>query len=105
LALSLADRLSTKGPAITDEIMRNAYENHMGLMLQYLTEQENLRQPPLVNGHEIMDRFNLSPGPHLRRALDALIEAQQLSEVQTGPDAMEWLAHHIEDWLPEGTDN
>lgn len=99
LALSLADRLSTKGPAITEAMIQAAIQNHLGLMKAYGEELENLSQPPVLNGHQIMQHFHVGPGAHLKTALGLLVEAQQLGEVRSETDAFNWLETHQTEWF------
>jgi poly(A) polymerase len=99
LALSLADRLSTKGPAITEAMIQASYKNHLALMQAYKDELANLSQPPILNGHQIMQHFQVGPGAHLKTALGLLIEAQQLGEVSNEEVALQWLKEHQSDWL------
>jgi poly(A) polymerase len=100
LALSLADRLSTKGPAITEAMIQASIQNHVALMKAYGEELENLSQPPILNGHQIMQRFNVGPGAHLKTALGLLVEAQQLGDVSSEMDAFTWLEKKQTEWLP-----
>lgn len=52
---------------------------------------------PLLNGREIMQRFNLKPGPLIGEIIAVLHEAQALKEIQTTDEAMAWLA----EWLAQ----
>ncbi|MFH1838641.1 MAG: HD domain-containing protein [Candidatus Kuenenbacteria bacterium] len=54
--------------------------------------KEKFRLPkPILNGHEIMKKFNLSSGPQIGKLLEILREAQLGGEVKTKKQAMEFL--------------
>ncbi len=89
--LALADRHSTKGPEITDEILNASHQKHLWLLKRYDEEQETLQLPRLLTGHDVMNLLNLKPGPEIREVLDALQEAQQLGEVTTPDEAKAWV--------------
>jgi poly(A) polymerase len=94
LWLALADRFSTRGDGITEAALEASFEQHVWLMENYLAEQANLKQPPLLNGHQIMQLLNTGPGPHLKPLLEGLQEAQQLGEVTSQEAAEAWVREH-----------
>jgi tRNA nucleotidyltransferase/poly(A) polymerase len=52
-------------------------------------EQTFLR--PLLNGHEIMEAFDLQPGPKIGQLLDLLREEQLAGRIESRKDALEFL--------------
>lgn len=94
LLLALADRFSTLGPDITPELLETSRQNHLWLLDQYQQEQAVLKLPPLLNGHAVMRILGISPGPAIRKVLEALQEAHQLGEVQTAEAAEVWIRQH-----------
>jgi len=91
ILLALADRHSTLGPEITDDILQTAHQNHLWLLNEYYAEQAVLRLPPLLSGGEVMTVLGLSPGPQVGVVLKALQEAQQLGELTTSEEATCWI--------------
>ncbi|MEB3286714.1 MAG: HD domain-containing protein [Vampirovibrionales bacterium] len=94
ILLALADRFSTLGPDVTQEILQREHENLLWLLENYRLEMASLKQPLLLNGHEIMQALEIAPGPKLKEILLALEEAQQLGEVSTKEAALDWLHLH-----------
>lgn len=94
LLLALSDRHSTLGPDVTEAIVQREHENLLWLLENFRLEQQVLKLPPLLNGREIMQLLNLTPGPHLKDIINALIEAQQLGELQNADEARAWLLNN-----------
>jgi len=92
--LALADRHSSCGEWLTEEVLQKSHEAHLWLMQNYLDEKSVLTAPRLLGGKDIMRILDCEPGPIVKKALDALQEAQQLSEVNTKEEAEQWLATH-----------
>jgi poly(A) polymerase/tRNA nucleotidyltransferase (CCA-adding enzyme) len=73
------------------------YLRHIDQFLDYAFSEQGLAQArrPLVDGHTLMQQFNLPPGPRLGELLGQLQEAQAAGEVHTAEDALllvgEWL--------------
>jgi putative nucleotidyltransferase with HDIG domain len=96
LLLALADRHSACGDWINHEEMESSHQAHLWLMENYAAEETVLKQPRLLNGHEVMQTLSIGPGPHLKDILDALQEAQQLNEITTPDEAKAWLLQHYQ---------
>lgn len=92
--LALADYLAARGP----EIAPDAWADHAA-MLSYVLQTETgpdpaaaTKPPRLLNGHDLMAHFQLSPGLLLGRLLAALDEAQAVGEITTKDQALEQAA-------------
>ena len=86
LFLSLADHLATRGP----DLDRAHWQEHTGVV-RYVLEQhspEEPRSPKLVDGHDIMNIFGISPGPQVGKLLEVVREAQAAGEVTTREAAL-----------------
>ncbi len=88
LYLSLADYLGAKGP----ELSADKWANHARMVARAL---QVATQPPastaarrLVDGRELMQHFNLGPGPLIGLMLDSIEEANVAGEIATRDDAM-----------------
>ena len=95
LFLNLADHLATRGPHLD----RAGWLEHTRiveyLLNQYYEQQRQVRPVKLINGHDLMNIFGLSPGPLLGELLEAVREAQAVGEVTTREEAIEHARKHL----------
>jgi len=92
ILIAQADRLSARGPEITDEIVKENIDALNKLLKFYLDKKENLKPlPKLLNGNEVMKILNIKPSPRLGQIMDALFEAQISSEIVTKEDAVNFI--------------
>ena len=86
--LAMADYLAAKGP----EIVADRWANHarmLGNLLQAEREKAPAKGPQrLLTGHDLMQHFDLSPGPHIGRLLAQIDEARAAGEVVTREEAL-----------------
>jgi putative nucleotidyltransferase with HDIG domain len=93
--LALADRHSACGDWLSAEDFEKAHQAHLWLMANYEQEAPVLNLPRLLNGKDLMDLLSVGPGPHLKKMLEALREAQQLGEVTDAEQAKAWVLKHF----------
>lgn len=92
IILAMADRLSARGPEITDEIVKNNIDSLKKLLDFYLEKRETLEPlPKLLDGNDVMKLLNIKPSPKLGKILDALYEAQLSGNVTTTEQAQEFV--------------
>jgi len=88
LFLALADYLASRGPLASMEEWRS----HCRLMNYILTEhdkqQTRILPVKLIDGDDIMDKFDLAPGPLVGRLLAIVNEAHASSEIGTREEAL-----------------
>jgi poly(A) polymerase len=100
LFLSLADHLAARGPALD----RRQWREHAGMtdyvLNRHFEEAGPSRPPKLIDGHDIIKAYGLSPGPQIGCLLEALKEAQAAGEVTDRQEALQYIAR-----LLEGADN
>ncbi|MFQ5997446.1 MAG: CCA tRNA nucleotidyltransferase [Dehalococcoidales bacterium] len=93
LFLSLADHLASRGQYLD----RAQWQEHAQLVAYVLAqhfEEESLTVPPkLIDGHDLMDKFGLSPGAKIGEILEAVREAQAAGEVTTKEEALAYIEH------------
>ena len=98
--LALADYLAAKGP----EIAPDPWASH-ARMLAYVLETgtgqtgiDDAGPGParLLNGHDLMQYFDLAPGPRIGRLLEQLAEAQATGEIATREEALERAASFMD---------
>ncbi len=88
LFLFLADYMATCGPSLDLERWRQDVGRMASLIAGHFEEKEAVPVPKLLDGHDIMKRFQLSPGPLLGRLLEAVREAQGAGEVSNREEAL-----------------
>ncbi|MBI2759939.1 MAG: CCA tRNA nucleotidyltransferase [Chloroflexi bacterium] len=88
LVLNLADHAAARGPLMPPE----AWAGHIAYIhwiLARRTEDEELvRAPQLVTGHDIMAELSLSPGPAIGRILEGVREAHAVGRIKTREQAL-----------------
>jgi poly(A) polymerase len=91
LFLSLADHLATRGPHLN----LSHWQEHKRVVEYVLSqrfEQESIVRPPkLVDGHDLINIFAISPGPQIGEILEAVREAQASGEVTTKQEALAFI--------------
>jgi len=91
LFLSLADHLATRGPHL-DSAQWREHAKMVQYVLTNWFEQETFIAPPkLVDGHDLINIFNISPGPRIGQLLDAVREAQAAGELTTREAALSYI--------------
>lgn len=85
---SLADHLASRGPDLRVDSFREHAELASYLVQKYYEPGGVARLRRLVNGHDLMREFGLSPGPIIGRLLEAIREAQAMGRVQSREDAI-----------------
>ena len=93
LFLSLADHLATRGPHLELADWRE-HAHVVEYVLSQRFEQESLVVPlKLVNGHDLIDIFGMSPGPKIGEVLEAVREAHAAGEIATREEALSYIGH------------
>ena len=95
LFLSLADHLATRGP----QLNMAHWQEHSQIVNYMLTqrfEQKALVAPPkLVDGHDLIDIFAMSPGPKIGEFLEQVREAQASGELVTREEALSYIRERL----------
>ena len=87
--LAKADRLSARGKAITDEMVKNNINGLNKLLNFYLAKKDTLKPlPKLIDGEEIMKLKNINPGPKLGEIISALKDAQINGDINSKEEAI-----------------
>lgn len=101
LYLSLADYLAAKGP----DLAADRWAGHARMVahiLQGAVPPAGPGQPlRLVSGHDLMQQFNLPPGPRVGRILDIVAEARAAGEIATKEEALVLVASELRKSYPE----
>jgi poly(A) polymerase len=95
LFLSLADHLASRGP----QLDLAGWQEHARIVEYVLAqhfEQERVTAPPrLVDGHDIINTFDLKAGPKIGKLLEAIREAQASGEITTREEALAYIREHL----------
>jgi len=95
LFLSLADHLATRGP----NLILTGWQEHVDIvnyvLNQRFQEKSPVMPPRLIDGHDLIDIFGMSPGPEVGELLEAVREAQAAGELGTREDALAYLRERL----------
>ncbi len=92
ILIAQADRLSARGPEITDDIVNENISALNNLLNFYLEAKETLKPlPKLLDGNEVMKILNIEPSPKLGEVMRALYEAQISGDVTTKDEAVNFV--------------
>lgn len=90
--VNLADYWAARGSLLEREEW-DEYSNLCRYILDSgLSEHEAVQVRPLVNGHELMVEFHLSPGPMVGKLLSEIDEASGAGQIATKEEALELAA-------------
>jgi len=88
IILAMADRLSAKGPEISEDIISENIKGLYWLLEKYKESIEKVEIPKLISGHEIMEILGLSKGPEVGRIVKSLHEAQISGDINSREEAI-----------------
>jgi poly(A) polymerase len=91
LFLGLADHLATRGPRLNLAGWQEHAQMVEYVLAQHLEQQRLVVPAKLVDGHDLIHIFGLSPGPKIGEVLEAVREAQASSEVTTREEALAYI--------------
>ena len=90
--IARADRLSARGEAVSDEMVKKNLENLDVLLNYYEKIKDNLKElPKLLDGREIMKILQIQASPKLGTIINELKEAQIAGVVKTKDDAISFI--------------
>ncbi len=95
LFFSLADHLATRGPHL-DLAQWQEHNRVAEYVLSQHFEQESLVLPAkLVDGHDLISIYGISPGPEVGELLEAVREVQASGELTTREEALAYIRDHL----------
>lgn len=87
--LSLADTLATYGPTLPQDTWANHLEVIRSLLEAWWEKPgESVSPPPLLTGHDLIEKLGMKPGPKIGEILEAVREAQVANKVHTRSEAL-----------------
>ncbi len=91
--VALADRLSVAQDIPPDG---TGYIEHLDQLFRYAFDEGSQLPFPLVDGHLLMRRLAVKPGPRLGALMEHLMEAQAAGEIKTSDDALALATNWLE---------
>lgn len=88
LLLSLADRESSLGPAVTPEFNAKHKQFVGDGILRYIGQKERVVPPKILSGEDVMAILKLPPGPRIGIILERVRELQAEGKIATRADAV-----------------
>jgi poly(A) polymerase len=87
--LSLADLRATYEHSLPEDLWKTALDVSRILLENYWERPAEVVKPPsLLDGHELMQAFDLAPSPRVGQLLEAIREAQAMGEISTKDEAL-----------------
>ena len=96
LYLNMADYLAARGPQLTEQEWREHCATIGHILREGLEQKAPLSLPTLLDGHDIMQTFSLSPGPKVGQLLGLVEEAWAGGEITTKEEALELVKANLE---------
>jgi len=92
LLLALADRLSARGPEITEKTIGKNLSGTYELLEKYKQSQEEIKSlPKLLTGKDVMEILDVPRGPFVGKVLKSLKEEQLSGNINTREEAEEFI--------------
>ena len=95
LFLSMADHLATRGPRLDLAQWQEHAKIVEYVLAQHFEPESPVIPPKLVDGHDLIDIFGMSPGPKIGQILEAVHEAQAAGELSTKEEALSYIREHL----------
>jgi tRNA nucleotidyltransferase/poly(A) polymerase len=95
--LSLADLMATYGTTLPVETWQREVDICRILLESWWEKGSQVVSPPkLITGAEIVQTFQLKPGPLIGRLLEAIYEAQAMGDVTSRQEALDYALHWLQ---------
>jgi poly(A) polymerase len=95
LFLSLADHLATRGPRLNLTHWQEHAQMAEYVLAQHFEQQRLVTPAKLVDGHDLINIFGMSPGPGIGEILEAVREAQASGEVTNREEALAYIRDRL----------
>jgi len=95
LFLSLADHLATRGPQLNLAQWQEHAQMVEYVLSQRFQEGTLVAPPKLIDGHDLINIFGMSPGPKIGQLLEAVCEAQAAGELTTRQEALAYIRERL----------
>jgi len=96
LFLSLADHLATRGPHLNMPQWQEHTQMVEYVLSRYFQQESQPLPAKLVDGHDLLNIFGMSPGPEVGKVLEAVQEAHASGELTTRQEALEYVRDYLQ---------
>ena len=93
--LNLADHLATRGPELDFEEWQQHAQKLAYVLEERFREESIVAPPKLIDGHDVIDSFDLIPGPKIGELLEAVREAQAAGDITTREEALAFVQKQL----------
>ncbi|MBR2525718.1 CCA tRNA nucleotidyltransferase [bacterium] len=98
IILAMSDRLSARGQAVTEEMVKKNISGLQELLGYYIEIKDTLKPlPKLLSGEEIMELTGLKPSKELGELVDNLQEEQFNGNINTKEEAVSFVKSYVSD--------
>ena len=95
LFLNLADHLAARGPQLDLVTWQEHAQMVDYILAQHQRQQSVITPARLIDGHDLINIFGLSPGPGIGQFLESVREAQAADEVSTREEALVYIRKRL----------
>lgn len=95
LLISLADRLAAQGTSFPDGFIRHRDLICLLMERYFEYEEEKAGRVKLLSGQDLIDNFNLAPGPRIGKLLSEVEEALFQGLITTKKDALDFVTERL----------
>jgi poly(A) polymerase len=95
LFLALADYLASRGPLASMEEWKKHCQLINYILAEHEKQQVKILPVKLIDGHDIMNNFDLSPGPLIGKLLAIVNEAHASGELSTREEALNLIQREL----------
>jgi poly(A) polymerase len=95
LILALADYLASRGPLASMEEWKKHCQLINYILAEHDKQQAKILPVKLIDGHDIMNNFDLSPGPLIGKLLAIVNEAHASGELSTREEALNLIQREL----------
>jgi poly(A) polymerase len=95
LFLSLADHLAARGPGLEAPDWQWHIDQVNYILTESYRQEKTITPTRLIDGHDLINLFNLQPGPKIRSILESVREAQAAGELTTREEALSYVQNRL----------
>ena len=95
LFLGLADHLAARGPMLDLSQWCKHTDTAHYMLHKWFEDQAAVVPPKLIDGHILMERFGLAPGPQIGELLQEVRESQGAGEIATTEEALDFVERKL----------
>jgi len=95
IVLTLADFLAAQGPDLDLKEWKQHCDTMQYIWSEHEKEESRVAPPKLIDGHDLINVFDLQPGPRIGQLLENMREAQGVGEITTREEALAFVRRQL----------